>query len=525
MRVNVAELNNKHDEWKRNLPTNLYCAADVRELDRIAIEEFAVSGETLMKRAGKAAFTQMLINFPHPDLVRVYCGAGNNGGDGFVIAKLARERGLNVEIIQLGDSSNITGDALTVRNEAIAAQVKITPFSTSGSNPSGVLTVVVDAMLGTGLEGAVRAEYQAAINKINRGDQRVLAVDIPSGLCSDSGRELDEAVDADITVTFIGMKRGLLTGAGPAVCGEVIFDSLDVPDEVYNQVSADCLRVDTACAPSILPARRRDAHKGNHGHVLIVGGDFGMGGAVSMAAEAAARVGAGLVSVATRAQHVAGINARCPEIMVHGVTSGHELAPLLDAPTVIVVGPGLGRSAWSEQLLQQVLKTNLPLIVDADALTLVSRQCGQLGYRRDEWILTPHPGEMKRLLGVANKAIEDDRFAAVTKLQELYGGTVILKGAGSLIASAGEPIALANVGNPGMATAGMGDVLSGTIAGIVAQVVNGHTLPKNNLLHSAACLGVAIHGEAADRVVCRTGERGLQATDIIPAIREMVNVV
>lgn len=262
-----------------------------------------------------------------------------------------------------------------------------------------------------------------------------------------------------------------------------------------------------------LPPRERTAHKGMFGHVMIIGGDKGMGGAVAMAAEAAARTGAGLTSAATQPAHVAAILARRPEIMVTGVTSGQELEPLLTRPSLLVVGPGLGRSAWSEQMLQQATLCGLPMVLDADGLNMLAADRVVREPKRDNWILTPHPAEAARLLGITTADIQQDRVAAVQSLQQRYGGVMVLKGAGTLICGADGAVSICNGGNPGMASGGMGDVLSGIIGSLLAQGLN---------LLDAASLGVCLHAEAAD-IAAKQGERGLLASDLIAQLQPLVN--
>jgi hydroxyethylthiazole kinase-like uncharacterized protein yjeF len=489
----------------------LYTAAQTRELDRIAIEDCGIPGIRLMSRAGRASFEVLLAQWPQPEHIHIFCGTGNNGGDGYIIAALARTRGIPVTVYQLGDAASIVGDAATARNQAIADGVEVKAFSDVMVPASGV---VVDALLGTGLSGDVRAAYRTAIDCINNSGLPVLAIDIPSGLCSDTGRVLGTAVVANHTVTFIGMKRGLLTAAAPACTGDLHFAGLEVPDTVYAQIAADCRQLDLSTCLQFLPVLPRDAHKGLLGHALVVGGDTGLGGAAVMASEAAARCGAGLVSAATRPEHVAALLARRPEIMTRGVTGGNDLQALLDKPDAIAVGPGLGNSPWSEQLLQRVTEKDVPLVVDADALNLLAEGRVVENPRRNNWILTPHPGEASRLLQCSSADIQSDRFAAVRQLQKRYGGVAILKGAGTLIC-AGDVVYLSSYGNPGMASGGMGDVLSGVLVGLLAQGLEP--------LH-AACLGVCLHGAAADRAADADGMRGLLATDLLPQLRHLLEV-
>ena len=504
----------------------LYTADAVRELDRRAIEEYGIPGIVLMKRAGVAVFDEMLTRWPAARKITVFCGGGNNAGDGYIIAGLARQRGLEVSLLQLAPVEKLQGDAYRAWQFADQEGVPMAPFNGAvgkgdvdkGAGANSVIDsgveLIVDALLGTGIKGQVRESYQQAITAINEAACPVVAVDIPSGLCSDTGAVRGAAVVADLTVTFIGAKSGLLTGRGPAVVGELVFHDLAIPAGVYDTLPAAARRLDLTSLMSVLPRRDRDAHKGKFGHVLIIGGDIGFGGAAAMAAEAALRVGAGLVGVATRSANVSALLARRPELMVKPVDSGQELEPLLSAPTVLVVGPGLGRSPWSEQVLQQAIKSEIPMVVDADALNILSEGRVDIGTDSARWVLTPHPGEAARLLEVSNAEIQEDRLLACRLIQQRFGGTVLLKGAGTLISSGKETLSLCPYGNPGMATGGMGDVLAGVIGGLLAQGLN----PCE-----ATELGACLHGVAADRVADESGERGMLATDLIMPLRHLVN--
>ncbi|GAB5445179.1 MAG: bifunctional ADP-dependent NAD(P)H-hydrate dehydratase/NAD(P)H-hydrate epimerase [Gymnodinialimonas sp.] len=461
-----------------------------------------------MARAAETALRHLLQNWPQPQRLQVLCGTGNNGGDGYLIADLAQKRGIPVVVHQLGETARISGDALRARELALANGVSVVPFGSQALSPEGV---VVDAMLGTGLGGEVRGAYREAIAAVNTCGAPVLAVDIPSGLCADSGRVLGCAVRAELTVTFIGLKRGLFTASAPDYTGAVQFSDLEVPPEVYTALPVSCSRLELGPLLERLPARPASSHKGMYGTVLVVGGDYGMAGAAAMAAEAGLRCGAGLVHLATRPEHVAATVARTPEVMAHGVDSGAELEPLLASADVLVVGPGLGQSDWSRHLLKQACAARKPTVLDADALNLLVADESLASDRRDNWILTPHPGEAARLLGCDTAAVQDDRFAAAAQLQQRYGGVAVLKGNGTLVAGDGE-IALCDYGNPGMASGGMGDVLSGVLAALLAQSL----LPLE-----AAALGVCLHGAAAD-IAARQGERGLVATDLMPHLRALL---
>lgn len=508
-----------------DISDRLYSAGAVRELDRRAIEDHGMPGIALMKHAGAAAFNALLARWPRVGRLTVFCGGGNNGGDGYIIAALAKQRGLLVTVLQLTPPEKLTGDAHRAWQFACQANVPMAAFQGTIDRAIAVGVdsvvgkgdgdeIIVDALLGTGIKGQVRENYSLAIDAINQSASPVLAVDIPSGLCSDTGAVRGVAVRAELTVTFIGIKAGLLTGRGPALCGELSYHDLGVPAQIFEDMPVIAQRLKLPDLMGLLPRRDRDAHKGKFGHVLVIGGDEGFGGAAAMAAEAALRVGAGLVGVATRSSHVSALLARRPELMVKPVDSGQQLEPLLTGPSVLVIGPGLGRSSWSEQVLQQAINTGIPMVVDADALNIISE--GRVGAGADtrHWVLTPHPGEAARLLNISNAEIQADRFGACKAIQRRFHGTVLLKGAGTLISSGEETLALCPYGNPGMATGGMGDMLAGIIGGLLAQ-----GLSAGQATQLAACL----HGAAADRVADEYGERGMMATDLLAPLQRLVN--
>ncbi len=504
------------------LPTTLYRAAQVRELDRIAIEEYGIPGSTLMEHAGEAAFRALRQRWPEVRRIVAVCGLGNNGGDGYVIARMAVEAGLEVGVLQVGDPQRLQGDALRARRLLDATSVApgvlppatlvlpctsvvVLPFDVRALSDADL---IVDALLGTGLKGKAHGAWCEAIEAINSADKPVLAVDIPSGLDADTGCMQGAAVRAALTVTFIGLKQGMYTANGPDHCGVIQFSDLGVPREVFNRVAAAATRIELKDLPR-LAARQRNSHKGDYGRLLVIGGDHGMAGALRLCGEAALRVGAGLVYLATRAAHAAVISAQRPELLCYGVERPEQLAPLLERADVIAIGPGLGQSEWASQLLARVLDTGLPLVADADALSLLALE----PLRRDNWILTPHPGEAARLLKTNTAEIQSDRFTAATELQKRYGGVVVLKGAGTLVAT-DAGVGLCSAGNPGMASAGMGDVLTGVIAGLMAQGLG---------REEAARRGVCLHAAAGDKAA-RQGERGLIASDLLPWLRPLLNL-
>ncbi|WP_069384211.1 bifunctional ADP-dependent NAD(P)H-hydrate dehydratase/NAD(P)H-hydrate epimerase [Halomonas caseinilytica] len=485
----------------------LYRAEQVRELDRRVIAS-GVAGFALMQRAAASAWRYLRETWPEVRHLSVLCGGGNNGGDGHVLAALAAAEGLSVQRILLKPVEALEGDARRAAEMADAVGVGRQPWQ-EGMVLTGEL--VVDAVLGTGLSGEVRGVSRSAIAAINACGKPVMAIDIPSGLHADTGAELGEAVHASRTVTFIGDKLGLHTGRGPARTGGVAVFDLAAPRAAFDGMTPAAWRLDRSLIAALLPPRERDAHKGAMGHALILGGAPGMGGAGLLAAEACARLGAGKVSLATDPAHVAASLIRRPEVMAHGVRGLAELGELPGAADVLVVGPGLGKSSWGQAMLQSALAAGKPLVVDADGLNLLAERFA--GQRRDDWILTPHPGEAARLLGIATAEVEADRPAAVLALQQRLGGVVVLKGAGSLVAGPGG-LAVCPYGNPGMASGGMGDALSGMLGGLVAQ-----GFP----LETAARLGVLVHALAADMAARQGGERGLLAGDLASCARILVN--
>lgn len=487
--------------------SRLYSAAATRELDRRAIEVCGIPGYTLMRRAALAAWTAARWRWPNARRVAVFCGPGNNGGDGYEVARLARAAGCSVQVFEC-ETLPRRGDALTAR-EAWRAVGAVQPWSTSVTLAD--VDLIVDGLYGIGLSRAPSgdsADAIAAINAAHAAGAAVLALDIPSGLDADTGAAPGVVVAADLTMTFIAMKPGLRTGQGPAQTGAVELATLDVPAAVHDGMTAVASLIDKTELRGWLPKRPRTGHKGDHGHVLLIGGDHGMAGAILLAARAALRAGAGLVTVATRAEHASALTAAQPDVMVRSVESVAELAPLLAHADVVAIGPGLGREAWGQAMFDAAIDSALPKVVDADALNALA----EAPRHRDDWLLTPHPGEAGRLLGVPTADVQRDRFAAIRALRARYGGAAVLKGAGSLIHG---PAALrvCPYGNPGMGVGGMGDVLTGISAAFIAQRLS---------LEAAAAAAVTAHALAGD-LVAESGERGLIASDVVAALRSVVN--
>lgn len=482
----------------------LFTNAGTRALDARAIDVLGLSGATLMRRAARAAFGVLRARWPEARHLLVACGPGNNGGDGYLLATLARHAGWEVDVVAPCGPPRGT-DAAAAHAGFLEAGGEVDMGDPTAH--SATFDVAVDALFGSGLSRPLQGPVAALVEALNGSGRPLLALDVPSGLDADHGVPTGPVVHADATACFVAWKRGLFTGTAADCCGALSLHTLDLPEAAWEAVAPDARLID---APA-LPPRTRDSHKGRYGHVLVVGGEHGTGGAVRLAGEAALRMGAGLVSVATRAAHVPALLAARPELMAHAVTNSRELEPLLERASVIALGPGLGQGDWSRALWTAALCRDTPLMLDADGLNLLA--ASPRDFRGRDVVLTPHPGEAARLLGSDIAAVQADRFAAARRLAAQYRAVVVLKGAGSLVAAPDGRVAVCRHGNPGMASGGMGDVLGGIIAGGLAQGLD----PWR-----AACLGVDLHARAGD-MAARHGERGLLAGDLFAPLRLLAN--
>ena len=485
-----------------NLPLTLYSAAQVRELDARLIAA-GTPGFELMSRAAHAIWRALRRRWADAGEVTVLAGRGNNAGDGYLVAALALRAGWRVCVLAVGDPAQLQGDAASARDEALAAGVVIVPWS----EQAVLQGVVVDALLGTGLVGAVREPYLSAIERLNGSGLPVLAVDIPSGLSADNGQVLGVAVRADATVTLIGLKLGLFTGVAADFVGELLFDDLQADADCVAAQAFSAERLGGANLPAA-PRRARTVHKGQLGHVLVVGGDRGFAGAALLTAQGALRAGAGLVSLATRGENLFAAQARLPEVMGVAVASANQLLALGAHASVWVVGPGLGQQAWGRSLLSAAAISDAPQVWDADALNLLALGTVQIP---QGGVITPHPGEAGRLLGIPTAQVQADRPAAACALAKRYGVVCVLKGAGSLIADPSGQLLLCDRGHPVMAGAGLGDVLAGVIGALLAQGLTAM---------AAASLGVWLHARAGERLA-EQGV-GLAASDLCAVIRQLL---
>jgi ADP-dependent NAD(P)H-hydrate dehydratase / NAD(P)H-hydrate epimerase len=484
----------------------IYSSAAVRAIDRYAIDRLGIPGYTLMTRAGEAAFELLRQSWPAARRIVVICGTGNNAGDGYVVARLALEQQFDVQVIALSDAAKLQGDAQRAHQDFQRGGGLTRNWDAAHLQQADL---IVDAIFGTGLTRALDASLIEHVNAINAAGKPILALDIPSGLSADTGEALGASVRAAKTITFVGRKLGCYLGEGPDYVGQVAFAGLNIPPVPVDVAQPAATVLDRAIVAEALPRRARTSHKGSNGHVLIIGGGASMGGAARLAGEASLRVGAGLVTVATHPQNVAAIVSARPELICRGIEHGAELAPLIEKASVVAVGPGLGGDLWAQSLFDAAVGCDRPLVADADALNLLAKKPRQRG----RWILTPHPGEAGRLLDLSTADIQRQRLKCAADLAARFDAVAVLKGAGTIVARAGELPAICPFGNPGMATPGMGDVLTGIIAGLLAQIRD---------VEVAARVGVIVHALAGD-LAARGGERGLIASDLFAYLPECVN--
>ncbi len=462
-------------------------------MDKAAVERDGLSEIELMHRAGARVWHEIAKRWPALSRITVLAGAGNNGGDAFVVAILAKQNNLDVQFIVKGDlarQSKTSGHYFELWQQA-GGHVETwqqQPFKGE---------LLVDGLLGIGLQRELNEDWQMLINQINRSSAPKVAIDIPSGLSAQTGVPQPVAIEAEITVTFIGRKVGQVLADGPDYCGELFYDDLGISSSTrFSQKPAlEEINEDNLCLPL---NRKRNSHKNRYGHVLVIGGDKGMVGAASLSAQAALRAGAGMVSVLVHPECVHSL-VSTPELMVQ---SWNEIEDKLVQASVVVVGPGLGQSDAAKKCLTRLSTIKLPMIVDASALTsefLTSIVAQQV-------VITPHPGEAANLLSKTTKHVQTDRLAASEQLCELYSFVSVLKGSGTIIQQKGKSAAINICGNPGMASAGMGDVLAGMIGAYIGQHLSAF---------EAARTAVHIHARCAEYFVEQADETGLIASDII----------
>lgn len=484
----------------------LHGADALRRLEADACAALGGDASVLMQRAGEAAWRCALQHWPEAQCITVVCGPGNNGGDGYVLARHALESGRAVQVLHLPAHAPRTDLAQQAAEAYRGAGGTVVDWD--GRMPSADL--LVDAVFGLGLQRAPDAGSAALLEAINAADRPVLALDVPSGVDSSRGHVPGVAVRATRTVQFMAEHAGLRTGAALETTGALQLATLAIPASVRDALPVAAGLVDGRHPPAGLPPRGRNSHKGRHGHVLCVGGDHGFGGAALLCSDAALHAGAGLVSLASRAATVQASLARRPECMAITADAADDLAPLLERASVVALGPGIGQSPWARALFTACVASSLPLVVDADALTLlVATPC-----TLHDAVLTPHPGEAARLLGSDVASVQADRLAAAEAIAERYSAAVVLKGAGTVVAARGHTPRIIGAGNPGMAVGGMGDVLTGIIAALRGQGLD---------VFEAAVHGAWLHAATADAIAAQHGQRGLLPSHVIAALPRLLS--
>ncbi len=503
-------------------------AAEMRRIDALAIERFGIPSEVLMERAGVGAAEALLGRFPHVRKtgVVVVAGKGNNGGDGFVVARALKRRRVRCAVVLAAARADVRPPARTkmLAWERAGGKTTIIDERDLGQLQRALAKAgcVVDALFGTGLSGEMRGLAAEVITLVNASGLPTVALDLPSGLDSDRGVPLGVAVEAELTVAFAAPKIGTIIYPGVRYTGELAVVDIGIPDAAFEAVSPQAEAILAADAAALLRPRDPESHKGTNGHVVIIAGGRGKTGAVVLASRAAARAGAGLVTVGVPASEQQGVAARLLEEMTTPLPDDGEggfafpvpdaYADLLDGKNAAVVGPGIGVSPERRALVEWVVAhAPAPLVVDADALNCLAAPSA--GAADAVWgapdrprIVTPHPGEMARLAGTDTKTIQGDRVAAARALAAARGVIVVLKGARTIVAEPDGRIAINTSGNPGLGSGGTGDALAGILGALLAQ---GYPAPD------AARLGVFLHGYAADRVATARGMVGMLASDVI----------
>ena len=501
----------------------LCSAAEIMAVDRQAIDHLEIPGVVLMENAGRAC-SDLFANkfskyFPGP--VLILAGRGNNGGDGYVMARILAERGWRVTTLVLGEEELISGDAKVMLNiiRQMELSVSFVPdVSTLEKHfTAAAPDLIIDAIFGTGLNSDVRGLQAEAINLINKSTAAVFAVDIPSGVDGSTGRVCGLAVKADLTVTFDHAKIGHGSQPGALYAGELTVVDIGIPLTGRPEFSSKVHLLDESEAQFLLPDRSSVGHKGQFGHLLVVAGSPGKTGAAALAGNAAVRSGCGLVTVATPATVHDIIEVKlteamsCPLADQEGLLSlkaQESIEQLLSERQALAIGPGLGQSPELIKLIKSlIISATVPMVIDADGLNLLAGQLECLQERRQQPIvLTPHPGEMARLTGLSVKEVEADRFEVAQNFASKYGVVLLLKGARTLIAAPDGRVNINSTGNDGLASGGSGDVLTGLIGGLLAQGLDGF---------SAATLGAWLHGQAAELVADLQGTAGMAASDLL----------
>jgi hydroxyethylthiazole kinase-like uncharacterized protein yjeF len=496
----------------------LVTAETMRLLDRTAIEEYGIAGVVLMELAGAGTARAIMERWPKARRVGILAGSGNNGGDGYVIARHLINTGVKVTTYLLAPREKISGDArinleILIKMNAPIVDVGDPQELRRHHRDLETMDILVDAMLGTGLKTDVQGIYREAIELLNAARVPICAVDIPTGISSDSGRPMGEAVRASMTCTYGLRKIGQVIYPGVVYVGDLVLIDIGLPREMIERLAGGMRLIEKKWVSGLIPLRDAEAHKGDFGHLLIIAGSPGKTGAAAMAADSAVRSGAGLVTVGVPASLNSILENKLTEPMTLPLDSWPELKEMLKRCNALAIGPGIATEESTARLVFKLLKEiELPMIIDADGLNILAQDSESVKSARIRPVLTPHPGEAGRLLGVSARRVQEDRISAARQIALATGAVVLLKGARSVIVDPDGRLAINPTGNPGMATGGTGDVLTGIIGGLLVQGLDPF---------EAASAAAWIHGRAGDIAKLQRGCISLKAGDLIECIPDV----
>jgi len=467
--------------------------------------------DSILKKISINTLLFLSKNFPLMRSINIVCGDGNKGMHGYALAYYNNNKSIkyNIYYTKFPEKnfifSKMKQNILKSSNNYFFKLTKKTQFCGD---------LIIDALIETSNIKKIQGIIKSTIININKSKLIIISLNTPSGINSNTGSILDIAVKANITLVFFALRKGLFTGSALDYTGNIILKLEN--KKIYKKIKPSVYILPKNAIGKQLPKRLKDSHKGSYGCVLVIGGDYGMGGAVRLSSEASLRIGAGLVIIATRKEHANFIHNSLPEAIVYGISHCYELKSLLKKATSIVLGPGLGKTIWARKIFQYILNntSKKSIVIDADALNILSDYKKIFFHSSKKWILTPHPGEAGRLLKQPTFKIQIDRFKAVKNIQRKYNCIVILKGAGTLIQTCKKKLYICYSGNPGMSSGGMGDVLSGILGGLLAQKI-----PNQH----ASRIGVQLHSYIADIIAKKNGERGLLASDLFKLIHYYCN--
>jgi len=509
-------------------------AKEMQDIDRIAIDDYGIPGIVLMENAAKGVVASLFKKFPDikDKKVGIFAGKGNNGGDGLAVARLLTDKGIATEVYLLSKKDTLKGDAKTNLDSAEGMGIKILEIVSLDELEAvkdSILKndIFIDAIFGTGLTSGVKGYYTDVINFINSSKKFVLSIDIPSGLSSDTGEVIGEHIMADLTVALCLPKIGEILYPAAEYVGELDVVDIGIPELIINNRDIKINLIEEKDAAGILPKRKPDTHKGTYGHLAVIAGSRGKGGAAALSSISALRAGTGLVTLALPKCLNVSFEAGIPEVMTLPLPDTKEgtidksalntLINFLEGKSAVLIGPGITTNPSTSSLIKNLVKKiSCPMLIDADGLNIIADKIELLKDKPFPVIVTPHPGEMARMLNTTSKEIQTNRIEASRKLSAEYGIYVILKGARTIVATPEGEVYINPTGNPGMATAGTGDVLSGIIVGFMAQGLSAR---------DSSILGVYLHGLAGDIAAEKLSQTALIASDLIKTFPEAIKKV